>query len=310
MNKNFLSQIITAYPQLKYALLKAQTFDPDHFGFPEVYYKIMETDEVRVGAFRDAFRSYDNLRDATVCEVGVGTLALTQLFLPYVKKAYLIESNPNLSEFIKKELKQNGWDKKTVFIEGDALQVELPEQVDFIIGENMSIYCANEHQVQIFQHLRRFLKPSGKLIPEKIINWIQLGNTKFDEDIQHYPIMFSHHLPTLMTDQKIVNTINLYQEKDQLIQKNISVKALLSGTINCAYLNSWVQCAEGANFTGTDSLMPPTVVKLKNPVKVKGGEQLSVSVSFRYGTSLDEASFHITGSLPVECRQLSGGLRG
>lgn len=293
MNKNFLSKIVDAYPQLKYALLEAQTFDPEHFGFPKVYYKIMETDEVRVGAFRDAFQFYKNLKNKTVCEVGVGTLALTKLFMPYVNKAYLIESNPKLSNFIKKELKKNGWEKRAVFIEGDALQVQLPEQVDFIIGENMSIYCANEHQVQIFQHLRQFLKPKGKLIPEKIINWIQLGNAKFDKGINHYPIMFAHHLPTLMTNQKVVNTINLYKEKEKPIDKTIIVKSLLSGEVNCAYLNSWVQCAEGANFTGTDSLMPPTVVKLKKSVKVKSGEKVKLKIRFNYGTSLDEASFWI-----------------
>lgn len=212
--KKLLSQIVDAYPDLKYALLDAQTFDPKHFGFPEIYYKIMETDAVRVNAFRDAFQYYDNLKDKVVCEVGVGTLALTKLFLPYVKKAYLIESNPNLFDFIETELAQNGWDKKVVFIKGDALQTKLPEQVDYIIGENMSIYCADEFQVQIFQHLRQFLKPEGKLIPEKIINLVQLGYTSFEKQHKHFPIMFTHHLPTLITKQKQVNTINLYQAKD------------------------------------------------------------------------------------------------
>ena len=29
----------------------------------------------------------------------------------------------------------------------------------------MSIYCANELQVQIFQHMREFLSPFGKTLP-------------------------------------------------------------------------------------------------------------------------------------------------
>lgn len=293
MKKTLLSKIVDEYPNLKYALLDAQTFDPHHFGFPEVYYKIMETDEVRVNAFRDAFKKYKNLKNKVVCEVGVGTLALTKLFLPYVKKAYLIESNPRLTTFIKRELRLNGWEKKVVFIEGDALQVQLPEPVDYIIGENMSIYCANEFQVQIFQHLRQFLKPKGKLIPEKIINLVQLGRADFDKKIKHYPIMFSHHLPTLMTTQEEVNTIDLYKEKDKPVIKTVNVKALLSGEVNCAYLSSWVQTKEGVNFTGTDSLMPPTVIKLEKKIKVKAGEKLKLKIEFSYGTSLDEAKFKI-----------------
>lgn len=289
----FLSKIVTQYPELKYALLEAQTFDLQHFGFPKVYYKIMETDAVRVNSFRDSFLRYKNLKNKVVCEVGVGTLALTRFFLPHVKKAYLIESNPKLIKFIQKELKKNGWDKKVEFIAADALTVQLPEKVDFIIGENMSIFCSNEHQVQIFQHLRQFLKPNGKLIPEKIINLVQLGKATFGKNIKHYPIMFSRHLPTIMTTQKEVNTIDLYKTKDQPVVKTVRVKSLLSGKVNCVYLNSWVQCVEGVNFTGTDSLMPPTVVKLKKSVNVVAGETLQLKVKFSYGTSLDEALFWI-----------------
>ena len=41
-------------------LLDAQTFNEAHYGFPEVYYKIMETDEQRVNAFKKAFELNNN----------------------------------------------------------------------------------------------------------------------------------------------------------------------------------------------------------------------------------------------------------
>ena len=290
MNK-FLTKIVEQYPELKYALLEAQTFDPDHFGFPPVYYKIMETDSVRVGAFANSFKQYNNLKNKVVCEVGVGTLALTRHFLPYVKKAYLIELNPDLTDFIKKEIKRGGWENKVEFIVADATKVILPEKVDYIIGENMSIYCANEHQVQIFQHLRQFLKPEGKLIPEKIINLIQLGQADFKKGITHYPVMFTRHLPTLLSAQKQVNTIDLYKTTDRPVKKTLKIKPLLSGVANSVYLRSMVQCSEGSNFTGTDSLMPPTVVQLEKPIRLTAGKTVQLEVSFRYGTSLDEATF-------------------
>ena len=289
----FLAKIVDQYPELKYALLDAQTFNPDHFGFPPVYYKIMETDATRVNSFVNTFKKYNHLKNKVVCEVGVGTLALTKHFLPYVKKAYLIELNPDLTDFIKKEIKRGGWEDKVEFIVADATKVILPEKVDYIIGENMSIYCANEHQVQIFQHLRQFLKPKGKLIPEKIVNLIQLGQADFKNNLDHYPIMFTRHLPSLLTTQKQVNTIDLYKTRDRPVKKTIKVKPLLSGIANCVYLRSFVQCSEGINFTGTDSLMPPTVVKLKKPVKLIAGKTVNLTAEFSYGTSLDEAIFSV-----------------
>ena len=130
-------------------------------------------------------------------------------------------------------------------------------------------------------------------MPEHIINLVQLGNIGFDENVKHYPVMFTRHLPMLMTSQELVNRIDLYKETNDKVELTIRLKTMLSGTINCAYMSSWVQVAEGANFTGTDSLMPPTIIKLKEPVEVKAGEELSLKVAFEYGTSLDQAVFEV-----------------
>ncbi len=290
---DFISKVVDHYDHLKYALLDAQTFNPDTYGFPNFYYKVMETDQLRVDAFKNAFKKYRGMKNKVVCEIGVGTLALTKHYLDDVKKAYLIESNPNVIPFVKKELKKKGWDKKVELIHGDALTVELPEKVDYIIGELMSIFCANEYQVQIFKHMRKFLKPKGKLLPEKIVNLAQLCYADFDKEHKHYPLFFTRHLPEQFTPQKVINTINLYRESKMNIQRKTKFKPLLSGTVNSIYMHSFIQVAEGANFTGTDSLMPPTVCKLKRPAKLKAGETVTLCSDYTYGTSLDKAKFWI-----------------
>jgi len=257
MSDQLFNTIIDNYDNLKYSLLKAQTFDESHFGFPEIYYKIMETDEQRVNAFKKAFELNNNLKDATVCEIGVGTLPLTKLYMPYVKKAYLIENNPNLIPFIKEEIQKHSWADKVEVIFADALKVDLPEKVDYVIGELMSIYCANEFQVQIFQHMRQFLKPEGKLLPNRIVNFARLCEADIDDNTHHYPVNFTRHQPMFLTQQ---------------------------------FLESYVEVTEGANFTGTDSLMPPTVLKTTNILEVKAGDLIHIDFSFDYGSSLDDIS--------------------
>ncbi len=290
---DFVSQLVDKYPELKYALLDAQTFSQEHYGFPAIYYKMMETDAVRVEAFKETFKQYNNLQDAVVCEAGIGTLALTKHYLPFVKKAYLIENNPNIRSFIEEEIEKNGWTDKVELIFGDAMKVELPEKVDYIIGELMSIYCANEYQVQIFKHLRQFLKPEGKLIPEKIINTAALADAKFDGSHKHYPLMFTRHMPMFLTLHETVNVIDLYKEEALTINAETRFQPILSGPANCVYMSSLVQVKEGVNFTGTDSLMPPTVCKLTSPKVLKAGEGVLLKSSFGYGTSLDDAKFEI-----------------
>lgn len=288
----FLSELVDRYDSLKYDVLEAQTFSEEHYGFPPIYYKMMETDFTRVRSFTKAFERYD-FTDKVICEAGIGTLALTKHFLPLVKKAYLIEYNPDLKDFIQAELTKNGWADKVEVIYGDAMKITLPEPVDYIVGELMSIYCGNEFQVQIFQHLRQYLKPGGKLLPEYITNVIQLANADFDATHKHYPINFIRHLPEQLSLQQVVNIIDLYQVEDLVVEKTLEVIPMLTGTVNCVYMHSLVQVAEGCNFTGTDSLMPPTVCKLESPVQVVQGQAVQLHIRFEYGTNLDKAKFWV-----------------
>ncbi|CAM1350780.1 rRNA adenine N-6-methyltransferase family protein [Tenacibaculum halocynthiae] len=290
MNKELFEKVIDNYESLKYGLLDAQTFNEAHYGFPEVYYKIMETDEQRVNAFKKAFELNNNFKDAVVCEIGVGTMPLTKLYMPHVKKAYLIENNPDLIPFIKKEVAKHPWAAKVEVIFADALTVELPEKVDHVIGELMSIYCANEFQVQIFQHMRNYLKPKGKLFPNRIVNFARLCEAEIDEDIHHYPVMFTRHQPMFLSQQFLVNEIELLKEKKQGVKLSFSVPVLFTGKVNALYLESYVEVTEGANFTGTDSLMPPTVLKTTNTLDVKAGDLIHIDFSFDYGSSLDKIS--------------------
>lgn len=293
INLNLFEQIVDNYNGLKYTLLDTQTFDANHFGFPPVYYKIMETDQTRVNAFIKAFKQYDDMKDAIVCEIGVWTLALTKHYLPFVKKAYLIENNPDLKEFITQQIQESGYADKVELIFADATSVQLPEKVDYIIWELMSIFCANEFQVQIFKHMRQFLKPGGKLIPEKILNIASLSNATFEDGHKHYPINFTRHLPEFLSLPVIVDTIDLYTVQDIHRSIQSTFVPLLNGVVNSIYMQSFIQVSSQSNFTGTDSLMPPTVCVLEKAVDVKVGNQVNLKANFSYGTSLDETVFSV-----------------
>lgn len=289
-NDNSFAHVVARYDEFKFSLLESQTFDPEHFGFPPLYYQIMESDQERVGAFRRAFAQYD-FRDKVVCEAGVGRLALTRFYLPFVKHAYLIEHNPDLRATIEEMVIQNNWQHKVTVLYADARTVALPEPIDVLIGEMMSIFCANEYQVQVFQHLRTYLRPEGVLFPKRIINLAQLAQVDFSTAPDHYPINFTRHLPTLLSTQVVVNSITLMTEITQEVTVDQSVTALLSGEVNALCLRSFVEISPGINFTGTDSLMPPTVLKLSHSVAVEAGVTYQLKGHFKFGTSLDDAVF-------------------
>ncbi len=107
-----INYIVRNYQDIKYSLLYAQTFDEKNFGFSGLYYKMLESDRTRINSFRNAFSYYNNFKNSVICEIGFGTLCLSEIYLPFVKKAYLIESNPELFDLIEQKISDNAWDTK------------------------------------------------------------------------------------------------------------------------------------------------------------------------------------------------------
>lgn len=284
-------QIVGHYPQLKYALLAEQTFDAEHFGFPDLYYDIMESDTQRIGKLVDTFQQYDYFAHQTVCEVGVGRLALSRHYLPYVKKAYLIESNPHLIPYLRAEIDKMELGDKVVLLHGDGRHIRLPEPIDALIGELMSIFCANELQVPIFMHLRQYLKDSGLLVPQSIINLATLCEASFEQAPTHYPINFSRHLPQWLSLPTLINTIDLRRINSLEAVANTPFVAVNPGKANAILLNSHIHLSDKHTFTGTDSLMPPTVLQLPNAQTLRQGQSLVLESHIRYGSRLEDSRF-------------------
>jgi predicted RNA methylase len=210
-----------------------------------------------------------------------------------VRKAYLIENNRVLRQYIEKYLYKRGWINKVELIFGDARTAVLPEAVDCLIAEMMSIWAINEHQVPVFQHLRQFVKPEGQLFPEHIINTVQLVSVELDDGPQHYPINFSRHLPEELSLPVVANRIDLYHDQAERVAVVCKLRPHLTGRVNALCLRSAVQLCEGHNFTGTDSLMPPTIFRLAQEYSVTAGQELTLQGTFTYGTSLEEARFEL-----------------
>ena len=67
---------------------------------------------------------------------------------------------------------------------------------------------------------------------------------------------------------------------------------MAEGSVNCAVLSSYVQFGPGVVFSGSDSLMPQTVIPLEEELSVTAGGWVRVDVSTRARTDLGEVAAH------------------
>ncbi|QMU63985.1 MAG: methyltransferase domain-containing protein [Flavobacteriaceae bacterium] len=158
--------------------------------------------------------------DAVFCELGCGTGIFSIYAAKKCKKVYAIEYDKKMMEIAKK----NGVLDKIEFILADAINVKLPEKVDVVYCEMMSIWLIAEPQVIVMNNILQFLNKKATVIPNKVVNLVQVANTDYVHDgieIKTSIAEFSGiKAARVATESKVVNTINLKKTNPVDIKKN------------------------------------------------------------------------------------------
>ncbi|MEP6958267.1 MAG: 50S ribosomal protein L11 methyltransferase [Nitrospirota bacterium] len=125
-------------------------------------------DEVRLTAFRGAIQE-TVMPGAVVVDLGSGTGVLGLLACQAgAKRVYSIEES-SLIELARDICQANGFADQIRFIKGLSTRVDLPEPADVILADQIGHFGFEAGLFDYFSDARRrFLKPSGVTIPQRI----------------------------------------------------------------------------------------------------------------------------------------------
>ncbi len=132
------------------------------------HYRHMLDDRKRLTLFREAV--LETVRPGSVgAEIGsgLGTFGFFALEAG-ARTIYGIESDP-IIEVAKAVSKDNGLDDRSVFLSGNADEVNLPERVDFLIAEDFHpLFLGPYLESLVINPRERFLKPGGHILPVSV----------------------------------------------------------------------------------------------------------------------------------------------
>lgn len=268
-----------------------------HGQFLKSYHLEMVADQARVAAIRAALGQTLS-PEQTFCEVGCGTGIFTIEAARHCSRVYAVELDPAMTEIARRNIEASGLSERIRLLSGDAMTVRLPERVDVVLCEMMSIWAIEEPQVPVANRIRReLLKPGGLLLPCRIVNLAELGYYPFDRHGVSIPAVMPLFTgvarPQVMTESRCCRVLDFKGLVDLDLSVEARFEALSNGVVNCAVLRSIVQMGTGVAFSGSDSLMPPTVVPLERPVEVYPGTFLDVRARLRARSSLEESIFMV-----------------
>lgn len=250
--------------------------------FQSSYHLEMIRDAARTGVVRRALDSVLT-PESVFCDLGCGTGIFALHAAKTCRKVYAVEFDPQMVAAARRNFRRSPHADRIELIEGDALSTTLPEAIDVAVCEMMSIWCFHELQIPVANHARtRLLKPGGSMLPGRIVNLAALGWYPFDEEgveLRSVMPLFTGVLkPAVMTEQRVCGTLDFSEIVDERLDADVAFESFAAGAVNCAVLHSVVEFAPGAVFSGTDSLMPPTVVPLAEDVRVKPGDVVRLEV--------------------------------
>lgn len=263
--------------------------------FHPSYHLEMVADRARTSVIFAALEQ--TVRQGTrFCELGCGTGIFSIFAAKLGASVDAVELDPVVGAVARENIGRSPFTEQIRFHRANALEVELPQRADIILCEMMSIWCVEEPQVPVCVRARRdLLAPGGCFVPGRIVNLVELGFFPFRYGgvrvAAPLPLFTGYPRPTVFTERVMARELDFSKELTANLDASVRVQAYASGLLNCAVLTSVVEMAPGVVFSGSDSLMPPTVVPLLAEVHVQAGDKVHFQAMLRARTDLGEATF-------------------
>lgn len=266
-------------------------------GFSLAYHREMLSDMKRVTPFLRAIDA--TCRDKVVFESGAGSGVLSILAARAGAKAvFCSEIDPAIAVFARNNITAAGFDDRITVLQKSTLDVDLADlggiRPDVVVAENLSTWQITEPQNQVMNHLRTHLAHPGTIsIPGRSLNYLQLAYadyTFFDTvQLMAHFFEFSGIRPCVQLSRPtLFSTFDYSAINETAIDREISVTAWASGTVNALRLTSPLEVSSGNHFDCSDSLMPPVVIPLPKSVEVRAGDEVRVSVRYQTNTRWED----------------------
>jgi len=144
----------------------------EYLGYNDIAYFAMNNDELRAGSYKKAI--YQLVRDKVVVDVGTGPEAILARHCldAGAKRVYAIEILEEVYLKAKNRIKLLGLQDKIILIQGDVMDVQLPELADYCVCALVGNMGSSDGCIPIMNSARRLIKDPASMIPYRSLTRI------------------------------------------------------------------------------------------------------------------------------------------
>ena len=216
-------------------------------------------------------------------------------------KVYAVEISADLVSGLRLSVSLNELEDRIVIVPGDATEVDLPRNVDVVIGELMETGLIEETQVAVMNSLRArgVIGCRTRLIPDNYVTSAEL--VAVDDSFYGFRVAIPFHewpnyaqgeagwLPTdvrPLTQRTSVVAVDLCQTVEPVVDRRITMRGIADGIANGVRVSGTTRLAPGLILGQTNALNGDKILRLREPILVSAGALLVCRVSFVMGGGL------------------------
>lgn len=241
-------------------------------------------DEKRISAFFEAIEDLSINQDLAY-DLGCGSGILSFFLNPYFKEIIAIEQDVKAYTCAKENLKNF---KNIKVINEDVLNYTFSKTCDLIVCEMLDTALIDEEEVQVLNYARNYLKKGGKIIPQGIINIIELAH--LERDYIHYDENIKHEV---LSNQVVYDEIDFLKTINPNFEKIISLKAKKNCLVNGLKITTITKLNDNLLCGPTPMLNPPLLIPLDEKI-VKCNDLINVKLKYIMGKGIEtiEANYY------------------
>lgn len=241
------------------------------------YHSDLLKDTDRLSAFWQAIQDYEGNFDLAY-DLGCGSGILSYFLSTYFKEVIALEidrktydcANDNLSDFDNVQV-----------VNSDVLDYDFTKKADLIVCEMLDTALIDEEEIPVLNLAKNFLNEDGKIIPEAIINTVELVNLErhyihWDEGVNYEE--FSE--PMVYSEFNFLDCINPEFEAD------LSLNSSKEGIINGLKITTYTKLNENLIVGPLPMLNPPLLIPLDEK-SVMVNDLIKVKLKYIMGNGIE-----------------------
>ena len=241
------------------------------------YHHDLLKDTDRLSVFHDAIRDYDSNTDLAY-DLGCGSGVLSYFLSSKFRQVIALEKESKAYKCAKENLK--GF-KNVQVVNEDVLSHDFTKKADLIVCEMLDTALIDEEEIPVLNHAKKFLKDNGKIIPQGIINTVQLvcmemHNIHWDEGAKYKKL----------SDETVYSKFNFLNDIKSKFKSNLKLKANKEGLLNGLKITTYTKLNDNIIAGPLPMLNPPLMIPL-NEKQIKVNDFIHVEIKYIMGNGIE-----------------------